>query len=84
MLDEKFAIGQTFRHLRVFPRFTLLDVETDVVNGKRELRRTYRRETEGIICDILEVFPDRDMFDIGEAWLDQHHENVENLAHPLK
>lgn len=83
MLDEKYAIGQTFRHLRVFPKFTLLNVETHVVNGKRELRRTYRLETEGIMCEILEVFPDRDMFDIGEAWLDQHQENVDKLAHPL-
>ena len=72
LLDEKFALGQIFRHLRVYPEFSLLDVATSIVAGKRELRRTYRLETEGIACEILEVFPDRDMFDLGEAWLVQH------------
>ena len=72
LLDEKFALGQIFRHLRVYPEFSLLDVATSIVDDKRELRRTYRLETEGIACEILEVFPDRDMFDLGEAWLVQH------------
>ena len=71
LLDEKFALGQIFRHLRTYPEFTLLDVGAQVVAGKRELRRTYQLETEGIKCKILEVFPDRDMFDQGEAWLGQ-------------
>ncbi|KAI0747844.1 hypothetical protein C8Q80DRAFT_697624 [Daedaleopsis nitida] len=71
LLDEKFALGQIFRHLRSYPRFALIDMGTQVVNGKRELRRTYVLETEGIGCEILEVFPDRDMFDLGEAWLKQ-------------
>ncbi|KZT20851.1 hypothetical protein NEOLEDRAFT_1182183 [Neolentinus lepideus HHB14362 ss-1] len=69
-LDEKFAIGQLFRQLRVAPKFTLLKVETRAVDGKRELERTYRLETAGISCDITEVFPDRDMFVLGRAWLD--------------
>ncbi|KAH7927467.1 hypothetical protein BV22DRAFT_1045383 [Leucogyrophana mollusca] len=68
-LDEKFPIGQTFRQLRRNPRFSLLNVETHAVGGKRELRRTYRLETEGFVAEILEVFPDRDMFVKGEAWL---------------
>ncbi|KIJ15508.1 hypothetical protein PAXINDRAFT_168990 [Paxillus involutus ATCC 200175] len=68
-LDEKFPIGQTFRQLRRNPRFTLLSVETLIVRGKRELRRTYTLETEGFLTEILEVFPDRDMFTRGEAWL---------------
>ncbi|EJF62473.1 hypothetical protein BD309DRAFT_945996 [Dichomitus squalens] len=71
LLDEKFALGQIFRHLRVYPEFSLLDVGAQVANGTRELRRTYQLETEGIKCEIVEVFPDRDMFDLGEAWLDR-------------
>ncbi|KAI8998907.1 hypothetical protein BD414DRAFT_407676 [Trametes punicea] len=69
LLDEKFALGQIFRHLRRYPEFSLLNVGAQVVDGRRELSRTYRLETEGISCDILEVFPDRDMFSKGEAWL---------------
>ncbi|PIL23728.1 hypothetical protein GSI_13478 [Ganoderma sinense ZZ0214-1] len=71
LLDEKFALGQIFRQLRVYPEFSLLDVGAQVVDGKRELQRTYLLETEGIMCQILEVFPDRDLFDIGAAWLHQ-------------
>lgn len=71
LLDEKFALGQIFRQLRVYPEFSLLDVSAQVVDGKRELRRTYLLETAGIMCEILEVFPDRDLFDMGVAWLDQ-------------
>ncbi|OSD02779.1 hypothetical protein PYCCODRAFT_1366858 [Trametes coccinea BRFM310] len=70
LLDEKFALGQIFRHLRRYPEFSLLSVGAQIVDGKRELRRTYRLETQGISCEILEVFPDRDMFSLGEAWLD--------------
>ncbi|EIW60659.1 uncharacterized protein TRAVEDRAFT_165630 [Trametes versicolor FP-101664 SS1] len=71
LLDERFALGQIFRHLRRYPDFALLNVVAETVNGKRELRRTYRLETLGIMCEILEVFPDRDMFSRGEAWLNQ-------------
>ncbi|KAI1790743.1 hypothetical protein LXA43DRAFT_973464 [Ganoderma leucocontextum] len=71
LLDEKFALGQIFRQLRVYPEFSLLDVGAQVVDGKRELQRTYLLETDGITCEILEVFPDRDMFDMGDTWLDQ-------------
>lgn len=68
-LDDKFPIGQTFRQLRRNPQFSLLSVETPMVRGKRELRRTYMLETEGFKTEILEVFPDRDMFSRGEDWL---------------
>ncbi|KAG9312072.1 hypothetical protein JVU11DRAFT_7354 [Chiua virens] len=68
-LDDKFPIGQTFRQLRRHPRFTLLNVETPTARGTRELRRTYTLETEGFQTEILEVFPDRDMFSRGEDWL---------------
>ncbi|KAG9312069.1 hypothetical protein JVU11DRAFT_7350 [Chiua virens] len=67
-LDEKFPIGQTFRQLRHQPRFSLLNVETPTVQGNRELHRTYTLETEGLKTEILEVFPDRDMFSRGEDW----------------
>lgn len=39
------------------------------MRGKRELRRTYTLETEGFQTEILEVFPDREMFVRGEDWL---------------
>lgn len=51
------------------PQFSLLDAQTNIVCGKRELRRTYTLETDGFLCEILEVWPDRDMFVRGEAWL---------------
>jgi hypothetical protein len=38
----------------------------------RELWRRYKLTTPGFDCDIVEVFPDRDMFLHGEAWLDDH------------
>ncbi|KAI6111977.1 hypothetical protein EDD16DRAFT_1186299 [Pisolithus croceorrhizus] len=69
LLDEKFPIGQTIRKLGQSPRFSLLNAETLTVGTKRELRRTYTLETEGFSAEILEVFPDRDMFVRGEAWL---------------
>jgi hypothetical protein len=69
-LDEQFAIGQLFRALGRSPHFTLRSVDARVVGGKRELRRTYTLATEGVECEIEEVFPDRDMFVLGDAWLD--------------
>ncbi|KAF8141249.1 hypothetical protein EV363DRAFT_1203802 [Boletus edulis] len=68
-LDDKYPIGQTFRQLRRSPQFTLLSVETPIIRGKRELRRRYTLETEGFHTEILEAFPDRDMFYRGEDWL---------------
>ncbi|KAK0194680.1 acetyl-CoA synthetase-like protein [Armillaria mellea] len=79
-LDQKFAIGQLFRHLRCPPKFTLIDAETTVVGTLRELRRNYRLEIEGIVCDILEEFPDRDMFVRGQAWLDETAANPSPLS----
>lgn len=71
LIDEKTALGQIFRRLKAYPEFSLIHVDAQVVNGKRQLSRRYLLEIEGISCEILEVFPDRDMFDQGEAWLDQ-------------
>ncbi|KAI0048734.1 hypothetical protein FA95DRAFT_1005763 [Auriscalpium vulgare] len=70
-LDEKFAIGQMFRKLQRTPEFALLDCGAGVENGKRTLWRRYVLATEGFECDITEVFPDRDMFLGGEAWLEE-------------
>jgi hypothetical protein len=69
-LEEHYAIGQCFRALKRTPVFTLHTVDSSVAaNGRRELRRTYTLETDGLRCDIEEIFPDRDMFDLGEHWL---------------
>ncbi|KIM63927.1 hypothetical protein SCLCIDRAFT_15405 [Scleroderma citrinum Foug A] len=76
-LDEKYPIGQTVRKLGQGHRFTLLGVETPTVGQKRELRRVYVLETEGFYCEILEVFPDREMFARGEAWLMETMAEVE-------
>ena len=50
------------------------------MDGKRELRRTYTLSTEGFFCEILEVFPDRDMFIQGETWLKEGAGVVEDEA----
>lgn len=68
-LDDKFPIGQLFRQMGRPPTFSLLDVSTEVVDGTCELRRTYTLQAEGVLCEILEVFPDREMFVRGETWL---------------
>ncbi|EIW80703.1 hypothetical protein CONPUDRAFT_82806 [Coniophora puteana RWD-64-598 SS2] len=79
-LEDKYPIGQTFRRAQRTPQFSLLDVQSRIENGKRELRRTYKLETPGFECEILEVFPDRTMFAMGEAWLDE--EQVANVVAP--
>ncbi|KAG2159133.1 uncharacterized protein EDB93DRAFT_1075951 [Suillus bovinus] len=76
-LDEKFPIGQTFRKMHRTPQFSLIDAQTQIVGGKRELRRTYTLSTEGFLCEILEVFPDRDMFVRGQAWLTESKLEIE-------
>jgi len=70
-LDEKFAIGQMFRKMQTPPQFTLLDCGIEVEDGKETLWRRYNLSTEGFVCDITEVFPDRDMFKLCEKWLDE-------------
>ncbi|GAW00063.1 hypothetical protein F5879DRAFT_936302 [Lentinula edodes] len=70
ILDEKFAIGQTFRQMKQVPAFLLKDIElNETPAGEEELRRTYTLTSPGIECEILEVFPSRDMFVYGEEWL---------------
>ena len=68
-LDEKFAIGQMFRKMQTPPQFALLECGSKLEDGKRVLWRRYTLSTEGFECDITEVFPDRDMFVLGEQWL---------------
>jgi len=68
-LDEKFAIGQMFRKMQTLPQFALLECGSRLEDGRRVLWRRYTLSTEGFECDITEVFPDRDMFVLGEQWL---------------
>lgn len=70
LLDEKYPIGQLFRQMQLVPAFSLINVETKLVEGKRVLERLYKMEVPGIVCEIEEVFPDRDMFIQGAPWLD--------------
>jgi hypothetical protein len=70
-LDEKFAIGQMFRRMQTPPQFALLECGSKFEAGKRVLWRRYTLSTDGFLCDIVEVFPDRDMFVQGEQWLGQ-------------
>jgi chorismate-pyruvate lyase len=70
-LDEKFAIGQMFRKLQTSPEFALLECGSNVEAGKRVLWRRYTLSMEGFVCDIVEVFPDRDMFVQGQKWLSE-------------
>jgi hypothetical protein len=75
-LDEKFAIGQMFRKMQTPPKFALLECGSKFEAGKRVLWRRYTLSTEGFLCDIVEVFPDRDMFVQGEQWLSESQEPV--------
>jgi hypothetical protein len=75
-LDEKFAIGQMFRKMKSPPKFALLECGSKFEAGKRVLWRRYTLSTDGFLCDIVEVFPDRDMFVQGEQWLSGSQEPV--------
>ena len=86
--DEKYAIGQMFRKMQTPPQFALIDCGVKVEDGKDTLWRRYTLSTEGFVCNITEVFPDRDMFKLCEGWLDEERANdapeaeVENSQHP--
>ncbi|KAI9449460.1 hypothetical protein BJY52DRAFT_250544 [Lactarius psammicola] len=75
-LDEKFAIGQMFRKMQTPPQFALLDCGVKVEDDKDTLWRRYTLSTEGFVCDIVEVFPDRDVFKLCEQWLDEERMNA--------
>lgn len=76
-LQEGYAIGQIFRKLGAVPQFELIeagligdeDVEYKTLKDKRKMWRRYTLKIDGFEADIVEVFPDRDMFTLGEAWL---------------
>ena len=81
-LEEKYAIGQMFRRLEKVPAFELLAVGSGPVDeiersskpsrgGKddEELWRKYRLVIPDFECEIIEVFPSREMFMAGESWL---------------
>ena len=64
-----------FRKMQTPPQFALLECGSKVEAGKRVLWRRYTLSTEGFLCDIVEVFPDRDMFVQGEKWLSEEPVN---------
>ncbi|KAH8111050.1 hypothetical protein DFH11DRAFT_1616701 [Phellopilus nigrolimitatus] len=69
-LQEGYAIGQIFRKMGVVPAFELLDV--GLVGDSEKSNKLWRRYTlkiEGFAADIVEVFPDREMFTRAEEWL---------------
>ncbi|CAE6361666.1 unnamed protein product [Rhizoctonia solani] len=75
-LEEKFAIGQTFRRMGKPAAFQLISagVEPSLAVGQENLWRTYTLKTDGFECEIKEVFPDRKMFaspQSAECWM--HH-----------
>lgn len=85
-LEEKYAIGQMFSRMEKVPAFELLavglgpveDASKDSQSGEylgrrkrhNQLWRKYRLFVPDFECEILEVFPSRDMFLGGDRWLD--------------
>lgn len=76
-LEEKYAIGQMFRRLEKVPAFDLLatgfgpadEPEGNSRGVDQELWRKYKLSIPDFECEILEVFPSREMFVVGETWL---------------
>lgn len=84
-LEEKYAIGQMFRRLEKVPAFELLSVGSGPVDEiersskpsrggsgdkkDEELWRKYKLFIPDFECEIIEVFPSREMFMAGESWL---------------
>jgi hypothetical protein len=66
-----------FRKMQKPPQFALLECGSRIEDCKRVLWRRYTLSTEGFECDITEVFPDRDMFVLGERWLGPETANVQ-------
>lgn len=82
-LEEKYAIGQMFSRLEKVPAFQLLAVglgptdsrtPTGDIKGDSsgQLWRKYKLYVPGFECEILEVFPSREMFASGERWLEDN------------
>ena len=82
-MEEKYAIGQMFRRLEKVPAFELRSVGLGPVkddsgrsssSSPNQLWRKYTLVIPHFECEILEVFPDRRMFVLGEKWLsDANH-----------
>ncbi|KAJ8694735.1 hypothetical protein PTI98_007385 [Pleurotus ostreatus] len=81
-LEEKYAIGQMFRKLQTPPQFELLEVglgaprDTDASAHlekptTQQLWRRYKLSIPEFQCEILEVFPSRNMFAHVEEWLNE-------------
>ncbi|KAG9223894.1 hypothetical protein CCMSSC00406_0004490 [Pleurotus cornucopiae] len=81
-LVEKYAIGQMFRKLGTIPQFELVEVgigspDISLPEGKsadtnattQPLWRRYRLSIPDFECEIVEVFPCRNMFTRGDEWL---------------
>ena len=82
-LQEKYAIGQMFRRLEKVPAFELLSVGLGAVTDHEkqtssfaagggtasQLWRKYTLVISHFECEILEVFPSREMFLGGDKWL---------------
>lgn len=61
---ETITIPQLFARYGTLPTFTLLGI-----NGMGDqLKRVYRLEGAGVECEVVEVFPDRDLFLHGPSW----------------
>ncbi|KAF5375385.1 hypothetical protein D9615_007967 [Tricholomella constricta] len=84
-LEEKYAIGQMFARMGKAPEFDLMSVGLGPISdddtppsekapfGGRQVQqlwRKYKLIVADFECEILEVFPSRDMFVGGHQWLD--------------
>ena len=97
-LQEKYAIGQMFRRLEKIPAFELLAVglgpvdENDKAPGAfstgkdkklNQLWRKYTLTIPNFECEILEVFPSREMFLKGDSWLTGEYAKAESSSEAL-
>ena len=69
VLDDKTFVSQLFDQSQHTPKYSLLSIGTQVVDGRKVLRKTYTLEAGGFLCTTVDEFPDRDMFVRGNAWL---------------
>ncbi|KAF8159819.1 hypothetical protein B0H34DRAFT_768321 [Crassisporium funariophilum] len=97
-LQEKYAIGQMFRRLEKVPAFELKAVGLGAVeddkkaasnslsaggNKSQQLWRKYTLIIPNFECEILEVFPSREMFLGGERWLTGTYSGSQNESEAL-
>ena len=98
-LQEKYAIGQMFRRLEKIPAFELLAVglgpvdDNDKAPGafstskdekSNQLWRKYTLTIPNFECEILEVFPSREMFLKGDSWLTGEYAKAETSSEALR